>query len=121
MLNGKHTAGPDAVRAGPGASCVGVLWSYGGARSGQRRLLFGQTTQTILQVNLIGASRPQLGQLSLEVPYSGAKECHLIEEPAVRSRCNITDQGLSHLKGLHGQDACVCTTRKRHTLKGGMG
>jgi hypothetical protein len=90
--------------------------------SGERRLLLGQAPKAVLKVNLISASRAELCELGFKIPYSGAKERHLIEEPAVGSRCNITDQGLGHLKGLHGQDVCAVGPQSGvRALKGGMG
>jgi hypothetical protein len=89
--------------------------------SGERRLLLGQAPEAVLKVYLIGTSRAELGELSLKIPYTGAKERHLIEEPAVGSRCNITDQGLGHLKGLHGQDVVCGPGMGVRALKGGMG
>lgn len=83
--------------------------------SGERRLLLGQATKTVVEIYLGGALRAQLGELSLKIPYSGAKKRHLIEEPAVGSRCNITEQGLGHLKGLHGQDVREHSVRSAHS------
>lgn len=84
-------------------SVLGVAEMRRAGLSGERRLLLGQATKTIFKVYLGGALRAQLGELSLKIPNPGAKKRHLIEEPVVRSRCNITEQGLGHLKGLHGQ------------------
>ena len=89
--------------------------------SGERRLLLGQASKAVLKVYLVGTSRAQLSELSLKVPYSGAKERYLIEEPAVGSRRNITDQGLGHLKGLHGQDVGTRPESGIRALKGGIG
>jgi hypothetical protein len=109
--------GPSDAVAGP----VGRCWDTRRADlSGESRLLLGQATKTIFEVYLGGALGAQLCELSFQVPYPGAEKRHLIEEPAVGSRCNITEQGLGHLKGLHGQTYARHSGAER-ALKGGIG
>jgi hypothetical protein len=117
--NEHSTTGPGDASPGQWPVLEGA-WTYEEPGSGERRLLLGQATKTVFEIYLGGALGAELGQLSLQVTHPGAKKRHLIEEPAVGSRCNITEQGLGHLKGLHGQTYAGPEQPVR-VLKGGIG